>query len=96
MLPNKAQATYHEMWTKIKELKLGLTPRSMQIDFEWASRNAIYEVFPEVQLFCCFFHLGHSLWRKTQEEGLHRYCVEDENFCASNESLLALVFLPSN
>ena len=68
LLPNKAQAAYCEMWTRTKGLKPGLTRRSIQTDFELASRNAINEVLPEVQLFCCFFHLDKSLWRKTMEE----------------------------
>ena len=68
MLPNKAQATYHEMWTKIKELKLGLTPRSMQIDFEWASRNAINESFQKFSCFVVFFILAIRYGEKLRKK----------------------------
>ncbi|XP_076808608.1 uncharacterized protein LOC143451766 [Clavelina lepadiformis] len=82
------------MWTEIKSLKLGLAPRSVQIDFELASKAALIEAFPQTHIYGCYFHLGQSLWRKIQENGLQRLYVQDDNIRMALKMLLALAFLP--
>ncbi|CAK8686790.1 unnamed protein product [Clavelina lepadiformis] len=44
-----------------------------QIDFELASKAALIEAFPQTHIYGCYFHLGQSLWRKIQENGLQRF-----------------------
>ena len=92
--PNKQQVTYSQMWTEIKSLKPGLAPRSVQIDFELASKAALIEAFPQTHIYGCYFHLGQSLWRKIQENGLQRLYLQDENVRMALKMLLALAFLP--
>ncbi|XP_076820927.1 uncharacterized protein LOC143466174 [Clavelina lepadiformis] len=94
LLPNKQQVTYSQMWTEIKSLKPGLAPRSVQIDFELASKAALIEAFPQTHIYGCYFHLGQSLWRKIQENGLQRLNVQDDNIRMALKMLLALAFLP--
>ena len=43
LLPNKQHVTYSRMWTEIKSLKPELAPRSVQIDYELASKAALIE-----------------------------------------------------
>ena len=96
LLPNKQHVTYSRMWTEIKSLKLGLAPRSVQIDYELASKAALIEAFPQTRIYGCYFHLGQSLWRKIQENGLQRLYVQYENVRMALKMLLALAFLPVN
>ena len=53
LLPNKQHVTYSRMRTEIKSLEPGLAPRSVQIDYELVSKDAIIEAFPQT-------HIMHS------------------------------------
>lgn len=94
LLPNKQKDTYSRMWSEIKSLKPGLAPRSVQIDFELASKAALIEAFPQTHIYGCYFHFGQSLWRKIQENGLQQLYVQEENVRMALKMLLALAFLP--
>ena len=61
--------------TLIRELRVlnpELSPRSIMIDFEIASRNALQEVFPEATIQACFYHLSQAIYRKVQSIGLQQ------------------------
>ena len=94
LLPNKQHVTYSRMWNEIKALKPGLAPRSVQIDYELASKAALIEAFPQAQIYGCYFHLGQSRWRKIQENGLQLLYMQNENVRMALKMLLALAFLP--
>ena len=47
-------------------------PDSIMSDFEFAILNAAEDVFPDIQMSCCFFHLKQSVFRKIQDLGLQR------------------------
>lgn len=65
-------------------------------DFEQAIINASYEVFDDVSISCCFFHLGQSLYRNIQENGLQAAYQNLENETVRNQThmILALAFVP--
>jgi len=48
----------------------GCVPAKVMADFEKAIINASLPTFPDVDVFSCFFHLGQSMYRKIQREGL--------------------------
>ena len=55
-------------------------------DFELGIINACTEVFPTVQVRCCFFHLGQAVYHRVQAEGLQE---------AYNDATdLALAYVP--
>ena len=87
--PKKQHGTY----SQIKSLKPGLAPRRVQIDYELASKAALIEAFPQTHIYGCYFHVGKSLWRKIQENGLQRLYVQEENVRMALKMLLALAFL---
>lgn len=67
-LKDKSKQTYIEMWQFIKELYLQhtsqtLNPCKLHIDFEIGAHEAVRQVFPNVQLIGCRFHLSQSWWR---------------------------------
>lgn len=45
-------------------------PQKVVSDFELAIQNASRTQYPEIPLAGCFFHLGQSLYRRIQSEGL--------------------------
>ena len=58
--------------------------------------NAAKAVFPGVPLQCCFFHLGQSLYRKIQAEGLQEAYnnPEDRTIKQYTHMILALAYIP--
>lgn len=67
-LKDKFKQTYIEMWKFIKELYLQHTSQTLNlcklhIEFEIGAHEAVREVFPNVQLIGCRFHLSQSWWR---------------------------------
>lgn len=45
-------------------------PKRFTCDFEKSILNACADVFPAVDMSCCFFHLSQSLYRRVQDSGL--------------------------
>lgn len=95
LLPNKTAATYTRFWNALCESS-GKTfqPQSILTDFEQAAFRAIETAFPETRIAGCLFHLGQSLWRKIQQNGLTDEYVKCEETRSLLKSLLALAFLP--
>ncbi|VVC26250.1 Hypothetical protein CINCED_3A019562 [Cinara cedri] len=61
------------MWKFIKELYLQYTSqtlnlRKLHIDFEIGAHEAVKEVFPNVQLIGCLFHLSQFWWRYIRQD----------------------------
>lgn len=73
-----------------------LNPRKLMMDFEKSIINAATEHFPNAQLTCCFFHLGQSVYRAIQSEGLQRAYNNPENreVKVTTHMLLALAYVP--
>ena len=76
------------------ELRPSLTPVSILTDFEEGTMNALATVFPHATVHGCLFHLGQSLWRRIQNEGLSNLYRDDENIKLYSKILIALSFVP--
>lgn len=96
LLPNKRRRTYERMWEVLLERAPNVQPTTIMSDFEIAAHQAIGRIFPQANVKGCFFHLGQSLWRKIQEEGLREEYVNVEESRTKLKMLLALAFLPTN
>ncbi len=66
LLPNKTQETYTRLLRGLTTRGVVLNPTTVMTDFELAAQNAFEEVFPNVQLTGCYFHLTQSVWRNVQ------------------------------
>lgn len=86
--------TYVEIFSKIKEWQPRLNPKSVMVDFELAAMKAVKQVFPEVNVYGCFFHLCQCIYRQIQANGLQSIYAEDENFAQYMRCLAALAFVP--
>lgn len=91
LLKNKSEATYIRVFQKLLELKPTLNPRSILSDYEKAIQNAVAQVFNNIEIFGCLFHLGQSLWRNVQELNLTERYVHDDNVRVHIKMLLAPV-----
>lgn len=71
-------------------------PEIIMTDFELAIINASRAVFPSASVSCCFFHLGQSIYRRIQNEGLQQAYNDamNRNIKIYARMLLALAFVP--
>ena len=94
LLPNKQQVTYVTLLHGLCGLNPELSPRSVMIDFEVASRNALQEVFPDVRIQGCFYHLSQAIYWKVQSIGLQQEYQTNEDLNIKISMLAALAFVP--
>lgn len=73
---------------------IDLDPRTVATDFEQASINAFREIFPNVIMTGCHFHLGQSVIRRVNEMGLKAMYRSDDEFALHVRMLYALAYLP--
>ena len=98
-MTRRTQVMYVAMLSKLVELacekyNITLTARLLSTDFEIASMNAFTEVFPNVTVSACHFHLCQSIIRRVNELGLKTTYKEDEEFATHVRMLMALAFVP--
>ena len=102
LLSNKTQAAYKIVLAAVRDEadRLGIpnvTPQTIMTDFELAIINAAQEVFPTTSTKCCFFHLGQSLYRRVQSEGLQAQYNDpnDRSLKDAVHMMLSLAFVPT-
>jgi hypothetical protein len=73
LMTKKTKEQYIEVLNALK-LQLGADqmPRSVMTDFEIGEVEAFAEVFPEVEVSACLFHLAQSFLRRLKKLGLQR------------------------
>ncbi|CAF1133985.1 unnamed protein product [Brachionus calyciflorus] len=69
LLPKKNEIIYVKFLQTIAD-ELEQHPKSVSSDFERAFLNSVEQVFPNSNLYGCFFHYKQAIWRKIQELGL--------------------------
>ncbi|CAF4361066.1 unnamed protein product [Rotaria sp. Silwood2] len=85
--------TYEELFTIVKqhvEHKL----KYVTIDFEKAAENAFSVIFPQCDIFGCFFHFKQFIWRKICELHLKKEFLENDISRRAMKNLAALAFIP--
>ena len=94
LLPNKQQVTYVTLLRELHRLSPELSPRSIMIDFEIASRNALQDIFPDATIQGCFYHLSQAIYRKVQSIGLQQEYQTNLDLSLKIRMLAALAFVP--
>lgn len=84
LLTSKAQDHYKELLEAVsaaveKYHIENCKPIKIMSDFEHAIINLGAAKFPEAEMKCCLFHLGQSLYRHVQGEGLQGAYNDPEN-----------------
>lgn len=100
-LPNKSEEAYAELFQAVCDKCMELfgfdaNPQAMLMDFEKATMNAVTQVFGNIRLHGCFFHLCQSTWRKVQNLGLVQAYENDADVKLFCGMLDGLAFLPTD
>lgn len=93
LLPNKTKDTYVRLFLCIIQVIPEWNPINVTIDFEAATMSALREVFPQVEIHGCYFHMKKCLWRKVQDIGLIREYLDNEEVRLHISMCAALAFL---
>ena len=94
LLPNKTVATYELFFREIERHMDGHTPRDILFDFEQAALNSVRNIFPDVNVKGCFFHLSKNIWKRIVNNGLKVFYVENNEFEIQMRMVSALAFIP--
>jgi hypothetical protein len=74
LLPSKSGECYRKMFALLQEccqkFNLSLKIETIHLDIEERMHTVVREMFPEVVIKSCRFHLGQTWWRKIQNVGL--------------------------
>lgn len=74
LLKDKSQKTYELCFLKIKYLcnsyNIHFSPAEIVVDFEVSIHNAIYQVWGDIKITGCRFHLSQAWYRQIQKLGL--------------------------
>ncbi|KAL4500704.1 hypothetical protein ABPG72_019938 [Tetrahymena utriculariae] len=79
LMSQKSQCLYEEAFQQAKciidKYKTSQNPfqlTTVSCDFEKALLNSIKQVFPQAEIYGCFFHLSQCIWRKAGKLGLRQ------------------------
>lgn len=97
LMSGKSEEDYvHLLQNLIQLSPPGTVPNTVIVDFELAAINSFRHLFPQCTITGCFFHLGQSIWRHVQREGLSQRYMDDAGFALNVKRLLALAFVPED
>lgn len=103
LLPNKTQASYTTVFDviveKCRDLRLEAPrPDTVIADFEQPTLSAVTTVFPDTILRLCLFHLGQSVYRHVQAQGLQVAYAEpeDREIKIHVHMMISIAFVPTD
>lgn len=96
LLPNKRTETYVKLFNMIRELWPQLNPLSISVDFELSIHQAIREVFPDVNIHGCLFHLVKNLKKHLSSNNLLKRYSTDVDFALRAKMVTSIAFVPEN
>ncbi|CAF3887522.1 unnamed protein product [Rotaria sordida] len=85
--------TYEELFTIVKQ-HVERKPKYISIDFKKAAENAFGVIYPQCDIFGCFFHFKQCIWREICELHLKKEFLENDISRRTMKNLAALVFIP--
>ena len=93
MLSAKTQELYKAILENIVIHILQLKPVASMSDWEPAARNAFREVFPEINVYGCWFHYTQRIWAKTPKLGQSHGFKNNPEITRFIRQLMAIPFL---
>lgn len=95
LMTRKTQAAYTHLFRCIDDEILPLNPSSFMTDYEVAMRNALGTVYPEAQMYGCWFHFCQAVKRHASQIGGFLVAARSNNESAEiYYDLLCLPLLP--
>jgi hypothetical protein len=95
LMSNKTEAAYLALLDKLTELLPQFNPATAMGDYEIASRNALLEVFPEIEQRGCFFHFSQAVLTNIKKHGLITPFQTNHSFNRWARAVMSLPLLPS-
>ena len=96
LMTSKDQGLYTAVLNRIVNLVPQFQPTISMSDWEAAPRNALKEVYPNINNYGCWFHFSQRVWQKTQKLGLVDTFNENHEFSTYIRYLMAIPFLPAS
>ncbi|XP_069138834.1 uncharacterized protein [Argopecten irradians] len=94
IMSRRRKSDYVRVLTAVRDRLGDCQVEMCMLDFELAAWQALRDVFPEVTIRGCVFHLTQAWWRHIQDLGLARTYRERGATHNSLRMVLALPFLP--
>lgn len=94
LLPNKSREMYNRLFNQMKTLRPNMMPRTIMIDFERATLQAVTDAFPTATVNGCFYHLRQNILRKIQSEGLQVQYQTNRDVELQARMIAAIAFVP--
>lgn len=69
LMPNKSTGCYIHVWKYLKSTFPNFNPKKAMMDFELAERNSLKKIFPNVNIFGCYFHYAKCLLKNAVKCG---------------------------
>ncbi|KAK0426120.1 hypothetical protein QR680_009542 [Steinernema hermaphroditum] len=93
LLRNKKKETYIILLRAVQRLAPSFNPSSVMLDYEFGAMSAFEEVFPQIRVSGCFFHLANSQ-RKRVKDGLKLAICKDANLDLQVRMVRAMALVP--
>ncbi|KAK0404010.1 hypothetical protein QR680_017238 [Steinernema hermaphroditum] len=93
LLPNKKKETYISLLGAVQRLAPSFNSSSVMVDYEFGAMSAFEEVFPQIRVSGCFFHLAQSQ-RKRLKDGLKLAIRNDANLDLQVRMVRAMALVP--
>ncbi|KAF0724862.1 RING-type domain-containing protein, partial [Aphis craccivora] len=93
LMEAKTEASYKKVLERFKMKFPSVRPSTIMIDFETGLRNAFTAIYPEANIFSCWFHYIQSLQKNIKKLGYTRYVKENmaAKMCVKMTAALALL-----
>lgn len=92
LLKSKNLEIYVRLFKQLKEYKFD--PLVVTIDFEQAIKHALEEIFTNVKVYGCAFHMSQNLWKKIQKLRLVSDYKNNDKFKELIRMYFDLTFFP--
>ena len=94
ILPSKERPIYRRALQALRNSIPGLNPTAAMMDLETSESQAVLDVWPDISIRRCFFHMRQAVHRNIQEKGLTKLYADSEEFCKLVGCLPAFAFVP--
>lgn len=96
LMSRKTERCYTHIFQSLRD-SFPLNGKSIMTDFETAMRNALRNVYPNIELNTCWFHFCQAAKRKaSQLQNFSNAVKTNEEIKSAYYKLLALPLLPAN
>jgi FLYWCH zinc finger domain len=95
LLSGKLTKIYNHFFAELLQLKPGMKPERLLIDFERAVMAAARKTLnKDIDILCCYVHFARIVWRKAETFKIAQHYNEREEVQGRIKKIIALAYLP--